>query len=108
PFRGAVQCVPPAITGQAWGRACAGFSPASCIPRASGQLHRCEDGGAALLLWHDLAVAGYRRGDSDAPPTGSFAGGSCPRGGRATAQGGGRSPAAHGPPCDLFGRFAHV
>src|SRR6266581_9052563 len=51
---------------------------------------------AALLLWHDLTADGYRRGDSDAPPAGSFAGGSCPRGGRATAQGGGRSQAANG------------
>src|SRR5215467_9114708 len=37
-----------------------------------------------------------------------FAGGSCPRGGRATAQGGGRSQAANGAHDDLFGRFAHL
>src|SRR5262249_45880451 len=45
PFGRAVQCVPPAITGQARGQACAGFSPASCIARRGGQLHRREDGG---------------------------------------------------------------
>src|SRR5262249_2084514 len=108
PFGRAVQCVPPAITGQARGQACAEFSPASCIARRGGQLHRREDGGAALLLWHDLAAAGYRRGDSDAPPAGSFADVSCPRGGRATAQGGGRSQAANGAHDNLFGRFAHL
>src|SRR5207244_4484400 len=82
--------------------------PASCIPRPGGQLHRREDGGAALLLWHELAAAGYRRGDSDASPAGSFADGSCPRRGRATAQGGGRSQAANGAHDDLFGWFAHL
>src|SRR5262249_56094749 len=73
-----------------------------------GQVQGSEGGGGALLLWHDLAAAGYRRGDSDAPPAGSFADGSCPRRGRATAQGGGRSQAANGAHDDLFGRFAHL
>ena len=48
-------------------------------------------GCAEVLLWHDIAAAGHRRSNSDAPPDGSSADGTRARGGRAFAQCGTRS-----------------
>ena len=55
-----------------------------------------------------FAAAGHRRSDSDAPPDGSSADGTRARGGRAFAQCGTRSQAAHSPHYDLLGGSAYL
>src|SRR5277367_520668 len=101
-IRAVAQCVSPAISRQARGGAFAGISSAPCVTRSHGQFHLCEDGCAEVLLRHDIAAAGHRRSDSDAPPDGSSAHGTRTRGGRAFAQCGSRSQAAHSPHYDLL------
>src|SRR6266480_5329750 len=95
PCGSAIQYVPPAISRPARGRAFAGISPASCIPRSFGQFHLREDERVEVLLPH--------RADPNAPPVGSSPHCSRTRGGRAFAQGGSRSQAANGAHYDLLG-----
>src|SRR5213078_98891 len=67
PCGSAIQYVPPAISRPARGRAFAGISPASCIPRSFGQFHLREDERVEVLLPHDITAAGYGRADLPIP-----------------------------------------